>query len=215
MILSGTVLSGSNAEGAAKGKWVRLMAWDVDLAHSSLEFAVRHMVVSTVKGTFSDFAVEAHVDDEDLTRSTGIVKVNVASLDTHEPRRDAHLRSADFFDVERFPTMAYAVKSVAQDGDEYRIVGDLTIRDITREVPLTAEVSGPVTDPFGGTRIGVSAVGKLNRHDYGLDWNVVTEAGGLLVGDDVKISVEAEFVQAQAPAETSEAGAVLETTSTS
>jgi polyisoprenoid-binding protein YceI len=185
------------------------MAWDVDLAHSSLEFAVRHMVVSTVKGTFADFTVEARVDDEDLTRSTGIVKVNVASLDTREPRRDAHLRSADFFDVEHFPTMTYSVKSVEQDGDDYRIVGDLTIRDITREVSLTAEVSGPVTDPFGGTRIGVSAAGKLNRHDFGLDWNVVTEAGGLLVGDDVKISVEAEFVQAQAPA--AEAEALLET----
>jgi polyisoprenoid-binding protein YceI len=188
------------------------MAWDVDLAHSSLEFAVRHMVVSTVKGTFGDFTVEPHVDDQDLTRSTGIVKVNVASLDTREPRRDTHLRSADFFDVERFPTMTYAVKSVEQDGDEYHIVGDLTIRDITREVPLTAEVSGPVTDPFGGTRIGVSALGKLNRHDFGLDWNVVTEAGGLLVGDDVKISVEAEFVQAQTPAEENEPEAVLEGT---
>jgi polyisoprenoid-binding protein YceI len=186
------------------------MAWDVDLAHSSLEFAVRHMVVSTVKGTFADFVVEAHVDDQDLARSTGIVKVNVASLDTREPRRDAHLRSADFFDVERFPTMTYAVKSVEQDGDEYRIVGDLTIRDITREVALTGEVSGPVVDPFGGTRIGVSAAGKLNRHDFGLDWNVVTEAGGLLVGDDVKISVEAEFVQAQKTAEENEAEAALE-----
>jgi polyisoprenoid-binding protein YceI len=189
------------------------MAWDVDLAHSSLEFAVRHMVVSTVKGGFSDFTVEPHVDYEDLTRSTGIVKVNVASLDTREPRRDAHLRSADFFDVEHFPTMTYEVKSVEEDGDDYRIVGDLTIRDITKEVPLTAEVSGPVTDPFGGTRLGVSAVGKLNRHDFGLDWNVVTEAGGLLVGDDVKISVEAEFVQAQATADEGEREAMLETTS--
>jgi polyisoprenoid-binding protein YceI len=190
---------------------MRLMAWDVDLAHSSLEFAVRHMVVSTVKGAFSEFTVEAHVDDEDLTRSTGTVKVKVASLDTREPRRDAHLRSADFFDVERFPTMTYAVTSVEQDGDEYRVVGDLTIRDTTHEVSLTAEVSGPVTDPFGGTRIGVSAVGKLNRHAFGLDWNVITEAGGLLVGDDVKISVEAEFVQAQAPAEENTKEAVLET----
>jgi polyisoprenoid-binding protein YceI len=185
------------------------MAWDVDLAHSSLEFAVRHMVVSTVKGAFGEFAVEARVDDQDLARSTGTVKVNVASLDTREPRRDAHLRSADFFDVEHFPTMTYAVKSVEQDGDEYLIIGDLTIRDITRQVALTAEVSGPVSDPFGGTRIGVSAAGKLNRHDFGLDWNVVTDAGGLLVGDDVKISVEAEFVQAQTPAE-EKAEAVLE-----
>jgi polyisoprenoid-binding protein YceI len=188
------------------------MAWDVDLAHSSLEFAVRHMVISTVKGTFSDFTVEPHIDADDIARSTGTVKVNVVSLDTHEPRRDTHLRSADFFDVERFPTMTYTVESVTQDGDGgYRINGELTIRDITREVPLNAEVSGPVTDPFGGTRIGVSATGKLNRHDFGLDWNVVTEAGGLLVGDDVKISLEAEFVQAQAAAEEADADALLET----
>ena len=186
------------------------MAWDVDLAHSSLEFAVRHMVISTVKGTFSDFTVEPHIDADDIARSTGTVKVNVASLDTHEPRRDTHLRSADFFDVERFPTMTYAVKFVEQDDGEYRIVGDLTIRDITREVALRAEVSGPVTDPFGGTRIGVSAAGKLNRHDFGLDWNVVTEAGGLLVGDDVKISLEAEFVLAQSAAEENAPEAVLE-----
>jgi polyisoprenoid-binding protein YceI len=189
------------------------MAWDVDLAHSSLEFAVRHMVISTVKGTFSDFTVEPHIDADDIARSTGTVKVNVASLDTHEPRRDTHLRSADFFDVERFPTMTYTVKSVEQDDGEYRIVGDLTIRDITREVALRAEVSGPVTDPFGGTRIGVSATGKLSRHDFGLDWNVVTEAGGLLVGDDVKISLEAEFVQAQPTAKENEPEAVLETAS--
>ena len=186
------------------------MAWDVDLAHSSLEFAVRHMVISTVKGTFSDFTVEPHIDADDIARSTGTVKVNVASLDTHEPRRDTHLRSADFFDVERFPIMTYAVKSVEQDDGEYRIVGDLTIRDITREVALRAEVSGPVTDPFGGTRIGVSASGKLNRHNFGLDWNVVTEAGGLLVGDDVKISLEAEFVLAQSAAEENAPEAVLE-----
>ena len=174
------------------------MAWDVDLAHSSLEFAVRHMVVSTVKGRFSDFTVEADIEGDDITRSTGFVKVNVASLDSRESQRDAHLRSADFFDAERFPTMTYAVKSVERDGGgSYRVIGDLTIRDITREFPLSAEVSGPVVDPFGAVRIGVSAEGKLNRHDFGLDWNVVTEAGGLLVGDDVKISAEAEFVQVQ------------------
>jgi len=192
------------------------MAWDVDLAHSSLEFAVRHMVVSTVKGAFSDFTVEPNIDGDDFTRATGTVKVNVASIDTREPRRDTHLRSADFFDVERFPTMTYAAKSVEGDGDgRYRIIGDLTIRDVTREVPLTAEVSGPVTDPFGLVRIGVSAQGKISRHDFGLDWNVVTEAGGILVGDDVKISAEAEFTQVQIATETSKEDAALEATTAS
>ena len=178
------------------------MGWEVDLAHSSLEFAVRHMLVSTVKGAFLKFTVEAEVDDEDVTGSRATVKVDVASLDTREPRRDAHLRSADFFDAERFPTMTYAVRSMDKvSSSRYRIVGDLTVREITREVPLDAEISGPVADPFGALRLGISAEGRVNRHDYGLDWNLVNEGGSLLVGDDVKISVEAEFVKAQAPEE--------------
>ena len=173
------------------------MAWEVDLAHSSLEFAVRHMLVSTVKGTFLAFSVDAEIDDEDLAKSGATVKVNAASLDTREPRRDAHLRSADFFDTEHFPTIIYTVKSIDKvSSDRYRITGDLTIKEITREVPLDAEISGPVADPFGALRLGISAEGRVNRHDYGLDWNLATEAGGLLVGDDVKISVEIEFVKA-------------------
>ena len=172
------------------------MAWEVDLTHSSLEFAVRHMLVSTVKGTFPAFSVDAEIDEEDLAKSRATVTINVASVDTHEPKRDTHLRSADFFDTERFPTMTYAVKSVDKlSSGRYRVTGDLTIKDITREVPLDAEISGPVADPFGGLRVGVSAEGRVNRHDYGLDWNLVTEAGGLLVGDEVKIGVEAEFVK--------------------
>ena len=178
------------------------MVWEVDLAHSSLEFAVRHMLVSTVKGTFLAFSVDAEIDEKDVAKSRATVKVNVASLDTREPRRDAHLRSADFFDIEHFPTLTYTVKSIDKvSSDRYRITGDLTIREITREVPLDAEISGLVADPFGALRLGISAEGRVNRHDYGLDWNLVTEAGGLLVGDDVKISLEAEFVKAQAPEE--------------
>ena len=173
------------------------MAWEVDLAHSSLEFAVRHMLVSTVKGAFPEFSVDAEIDDEDVANSRATVEVNVAGLDTREPRRDAHLRSADFFDVERFPTMTYAVKSIDDVGSgRYRIIGELTVREITRELLLEAEISGPLTDPFGALRLGISAEGRVNRHDYGLDWNLVAEGGGLLVGDEVKISVEAEFVKA-------------------
>ena len=160
------------------------------------------MLVSTVKGAFLAFSVDADIDDKDVAKSRATVKVNVASLDTREPRRDAHLRSADFFDAERFPAMTYVVKSVDKvSSGRYRIIGDLTIKEITREVPLDAEINGPVADPFGALRLGISAEGRVNRHDYGLDWNLVTEAGGLLVGDDVKINVEAEFVKAQAPEE--------------
>jgi polyisoprenoid-binding protein YceI len=187
------------------------MKWELDPAHSSLEFAVRHMVVSTVKGTFSSFTAEPFIDPNDLLKSHGTITVDVASLDTREPRRDAHLRSADFFDVERFPQMVYSAKRVELgERGRYRILGELTIRDITREVELDAEVSGPVADPFGGTRIGVSAEARINRHDFGLDWNVVTEAGGLLVGDDVRITAEAEFVLVNESAEGSAAEPELE-----
>ena len=178
------------------------MSWNTDPAHSSFEFAVRHMVVSTVRGRFDDFAVEADIDENDLTASRGTVTVKTASVDTREQQRDAHLRSADFFDAETYPDMTFVIKRVDGADGDYLITGDLTIKDVTREVALDAEITGPVADPWGNTRLGLSARGKLNRKDYGLTWNVVTEAGGLLVGDDVKISIEAEFVKV---AETAEA----------
>jgi len=171
------------------------MSWTLDPAHSSVEFAVRHMVVSTVKGRFADFTVDAQIDIDDITGARGTVTVQIASVDTREAQRDTHLRSADFFDAEKYPQMTYVVTDVRAAGSDYEIVGDLTIKDITREVVLTTEVSGPVVDPFGLTRLGISATAKLNRKDFDLTWNVVTEAGGILVGDDVKLSIEAEFTQ--------------------
>jgi polyisoprenoid-binding protein YceI len=172
------------------------MAWNVDPQHTSIEFAVRHMVVSTVRGRFDEFTVDADIDVDDPSATRGIVNVKTASVDTREEQRDAHLRSPDFFDAETYPDMTFTITRVDGSGGDYAITGDLTIKDITHELTLQAEVTGPVTDPWGGTRLGLSATGKLNREDYDLKWNVVTEAGGLLVGGDVKISIEAEFVQA-------------------
>ncbi len=177
------------------------MAWTTDTSHANLEFAVRHMVVSTVRGRFDDFSIDADIDEDDLTRSRGTVTVRTGSVNTREAQRDGHLASPDFFDAQTYPEMTYVVKRVERAGDGYKVIGDLTIKDVTREVVLDAEISGPVADPWGNTRIGVSAAGKLNRKDFGLTWNVVTEAGGLLVGDDVRLSVEAEFVKAVEPAE--------------
>jgi len=171
------------------------MSWNTDPQHSSFEFAVRHMVVATVRGRFDEFTVDADIDESDLTRSRGTVRVRTASVDTREEQRDAHLRSPDFFDAEQYPELTFVIKDVEGSDGDYRITGDLTIKDVTREVTLEAEITGPVADPWGNTRLGLSASGKLNRKDYGLTWNVVTEAGGLLVGDDVKISIEAEFVK--------------------
>ena len=183
------------------------MAWTTDGTHANLEFAVRHMVVSTVRGHFDDFTIDADIDEDDLSRSRGTVTVRTGSVNTRETQRDGHLASPDFFDAQTYPEMTYVVKRVEGGDGRYAITGDLTIKDVTREVVLDAEVSGPVADPWGNTRIGVSATGKLNRKDFGLTWNVVTEAGGLLVGDEVKLSVDAEFVKAAEPAETVSAGA--------
>jgi len=172
------------------------MAWNLDPVHSSIDFAVRHMVVSTVKGRFAEFTVDAQIDVDDITGARGTVTVQTASVDTREAPRDTHLRSADFFDAEKYRQMTFVVKDVRAAGSDYEIVGDLTIKDITREIVLATEVSGPVVDPFGLTRLGISATGKFDRKDFDLTWNVITEPGALLVGDDVKLSIEAEFTQA-------------------
>ncbi len=171
------------------------MAWNTDSQHTSIEFAVRHMVVSTVRGRFDDFSVDVDIDLDDLSASSGTVIVKTGSVDTREEQRDGHLRSPDFFDAERYPDMVFTITEVAGSGADYTVTGDLTIKGVTRVVTLDAEVTGPVSDPWGNTRIGLSATGKLNRKDYDLTWNVVTEAGGLLVGDEVKLAIEAEFVQ--------------------
>jgi polyisoprenoid-binding protein YceI len=183
------------------------MSWTTDPVHSSFEFAVRHMVVSTVRGRFDDFTVAADIDEDDLTQSRGTVTVRTASVDTREEQRDAHLRSPDFFASDEYPEMTFVIRRVDGADGDYTITGDLTIKDVTREVVLAAEITGPVGDPWGGTRLGLSATGKVNRKDFGLTWNVVTEAGGLLVGDDVKITVEAEFVKAAQPVEAEPVGA--------
>ena len=138
------------------------MAWTTDPVHSSFEFAVRHMVVSTVRGRFDDFAVEADIDEDDLANSRGTVTVRTATVNTREEQRDAHLRSPDFFAADQYPEMTYVIRRVEGAGSDYAITGDLTIKDVTREVVLDAEIAGPVTDPWGGTRLGLSATGRVS-----------------------------------------------------
>ncbi|MBI5949932.1 MAG: YceI family protein [Chloroflexi bacterium] len=173
------------------------MPWNVDPAHSSVGFGVRHMVMSTVRGQFKDYAVAAEVDENDLSRSTATVTIQAASVDTGAADRDAHLRSGDFFDVENYPVITFATKRLEpkRDGD-YRLIGDLTIRGVTREVALDAEVTAPLKDPWGNTKAGLSAEGKINRKDFGLGWNAVLEAGGLVVADTVKLAIDLELAKA-------------------
>jgi polyisoprenoid-binding protein YceI len=173
--------------------------WNIDPAHSGVSFAVRHMVVSKVRGRFGKIEGTARIDDDDLTRSTLAVTIDAASIDTGVADRDEHLRSADFFDVERFPALTYKSRRVEKTGaDTYRVAGDLTIRGVTREVPLDVEYGGRAKDPWGNERSGFAATASVDRKEFGLAWNQVLETGGVLVGDKITIDIEVELVRAAA-----------------
>jgi polyisoprenoid-binding protein YceI len=172
-----------------------ITTWKIDPAHSHVEFAVKHMMISTVKGRFSEVTGEIRHDETNVANSSVEIEVGVASIDTRESQRDTHLRSADFFDAETFPNMTFRSTRIEGPLDEFKLSGDLTIHGVTR--PLTFDVTheGRGKDPWGGERIGFSATGKIKRSEFGLTWNAALETGGFLVGDDVKISIDIEAVK--------------------
>jgi polyisoprenoid-binding protein YceI len=175
------------------------MSWNIDSTHSTVEFSVRHLGIATVKGAFHTVSGELEVDEQDITRSRGRVVVDVASIDTREERRDAHLRGADFFDVDSHPTATFESRSIRHLHDNrYEVEGDLTIRGATRPVVLSAELSEFITDPWGNRRAAVEVEGEINRTDFGLTWNQVLEAGRLMVGEKVKLHAATEVVLAGA-----------------
>lgn len=168
--------------------------WTLDPAHTSVDFAVRHLMISTVRGRFGKFSGRLGVDDAHPSIVDVNVEIEVASVDTSEEKRDAHLRSADFFDAERFPAIRFTGGRVQGDvNGTFKLYGDLTIRDVTKPVTLTVEHLGRMKDPWGAEKQGFSASTILNRQDFGLRWNVALEAGGVLVADDVKVTIEAQF----------------------
>ena len=170
--------------------------WQIDPTHSHVEFAVKHLMIATVKGRFADVQGSIVANDDNPNDARIDVTIAAASIDTRQDQRDAHLRSPDFLDVERFPTITFRSKRIeARKGDEFRIVGDLTIRDTTREVTLDAEHTGRARDPWGNERAAFTATTKVNRKEYGLTWNQALEAGGVLVGDDLKITIDVELVK--------------------
>ena len=172
------------------------MTWTIDTAHTTVGFSAKHLGVSTVRGVFRTFEGDINLpDDGDLTKGHGRVVVQVGSIDTGNEQRDGHLRNADFFDVENHPTLTFEAKSVTRDGDRYRVVGDLTIKGVTREVSLDLEDAAVVEDPFGNTKVGGTLTGTINRSDWGLKWNVPLGGGGLLVSDRIKIEVDAELAK--------------------
>lgn len=176
------------------------MSWSLDKQHLELGFAAKHMMVATVKGRFTDVDAEVHLDEQHPEASFVRANVVAASLTTGAPDRDAHLKSADFFDVERYPALTFVSREVRRKGDDLELTGDLTIKDVTRPVTLKGEYTGPVQGPWGGRHLGFSLTGEIDREDFGLTWNVALEAGGVLVSRKVKLSIDAEVKEDAAAA---------------
>jgi polyisoprenoid-binding protein YceI len=170
--------------------------WQLDPSHTNVEFAVKHMMVSRVKGSFPGVTGTITIDEENFANSSAEVEIDVSTITTRDEKRDEHLRSADFFNVEAHPTMRFVstgVKSV--DGDEFKLAGDLTISGITMPVELKVERTGTGVSPWGSTVAGFEAETKISRKDFGLTWNVALEAGGFMVGDEIKIHLDIEAIQ--------------------
>jgi polyisoprenoid-binding protein YceI len=172
--------------------------WNIDTTHSSINFSVRHMVFAKVRGRFGAWRGTVELDERDLERSGVEVEIDANSIDTGVADRDGHLRSPDFLDVERFPSLRFHGTKVEQVGEGYRVYGDLTIRDVTRGVVLDVEYGGLAKDPWGNRRAAFTAKTSVERGDFGLKWNQVLEAGGVLVGERIDIELEVQAVEAAA-----------------
>lgn len=170
--------------------------WQIDPAHTSVEFAVRHLMISTVRGRFGTISGTVKGLEGGSTAPDVDIAIDVAAIDTRQAQRDEHLRSADFFDAARFPTITFTSRRVDGSPEKsFRLIGDLTIRGVTREIALEVEKQGEGPDPWGGYRAGFSAKGTIDRRDFGLTWNQLLEAGGFAVGDDIKITIDAELTR--------------------
>jgi polyisoprenoid-binding protein YceI len=171
--------------------------WDLDPAHTRLGFAARHAMVATVRGGFAVFSGQLHLEEADPTRSSAEVRIDAASIATGNEQRDAHLRSPDFLDAETYPELVFRSTGVQRgdDADEYRVVGDLTVKGVSHPVVFHLEYQGTAVDPFGNRRAGFEAKATINRKDWGLAWNVALEAGGILVGDKVKLELDISAIK--------------------
>jgi len=172
--------------------------WKIDPAHSAAEFKVRHMMISNVKGQFSGIKGALTLDEADITKSRVEATIDAATINTREPQRDADLQGANFLEVEKFPTLSFVSSHLTRTGPvELEVTGELTIHGVSRPVVFNVEgPSAPLKDPWGNTRVGLSATTKINRKDFGLNWNAVLEAGGFLIGDEVTITLEVKLLKA-------------------
>ncbi len=170
--------------------------WALDPTHSEIHFKVKHMMISTVTGEFTKFDASLETEDEDIKAGKVKFSADISSINTKNEQRDGHLKSADFFDAEQFPALSFESTSIEhKSGDDYVLHGNLTLRGVTKEVSLAVEYAGAIKDPYGYTRAGFELSGKINRKDFGLTWSAVTEAGGLVVGDEVRLLANVEFVK--------------------
>lgn len=169
--------------------------WNIDPSHSHVEFAVKHLMISTVKGRFTDVEGQISIVEGNPSASSVTVAIKAASIDTRTDQRDDHLRSADFLEVARYPAITFKSTRITGDASEFKLTGDLTIRGVTKQITLDATNEGSIKDPWGGERIGFSAKTKFDRRDFGLTWNQAIEAGGVVVGNEVKVSIEVEAVK--------------------
>ena len=170
--------------------------WDIDVSHSAIHFHVRHMVISKVHGRFAKWSGALQLDTQDLTRSSVEVTIDAASIDTQVADRDAHLKSADFLDVAKYPQLTFRSRKIEKAGAGYLVTGELELHGVKREVVLDAEFAGTGKDPWGNERAGFAAKASLDRREFGLVWNAALEAGGVLVGDKIEITLEIEAVKA-------------------
>jgi polyisoprenoid-binding protein YceI len=172
------------------------MAWQIDPAHSEIQFSARHMMISTVRGRFRQFSGAVEADEQNPTSARVEVQIDAASIDTGEDKRDTHLRSPDFLNVDEYPYITFKSTKVEQrDATHGQIAGDLTIRDVTKPVVLDVEYAGMAKSPWGTISAGFSAHTRINRKDWGLNWNVALETGGWLVSDEIRIDIEVELVK--------------------
>jgi polyisoprenoid-binding protein YceI len=170
--------------------------WQLDASHSSIGFSVKHLMIATVKGSFGKYEVSFSGNEENLSKATVTAKIDPASINTGNDQRDSHLKSADFFDAEKYPEITFVGKKIVGDAfGDFKLVGDLTMHGATKEITLDATFEGRAKDPWGNSRLGYTAKGKINRTDFGLGWNQALEAGGVLVSEEVKIAIEASFVK--------------------
>ncbi len=170
--------------------------WTIDSSHSNAQFAVRHFMVSTVRGTFGTMSGSVTLNEEDVTKSAATAEIDVASVDTREAKRDEHLKGADFFDVEQHPKMSFVSKMVEKvDDTHYKMTGDMTLKETTKEVVFDVEGSTtPIKDPWGNNRLGGVATTKINRTDFGLTYNSVLDTGGVTIGEEVTITIDFELI---------------------